>query len=169
MKQQNKKDSQWDGKLMVLLIALGAIQILVLGLIFAFVGFVTQKFSPLSGFYNGASMGLILAAVGGTIVIGMFCWEWVKREANKGRLLPYVVCAFAGAVAVSSYLAIDLGKPSCEERDDAPRSSCIEYANDGFEATTNQRWHEFWNTLPVTAVIAILAAVIVHNAMHKKK
>ena len=46
---------------------------------------------------------------------------------------------------------------------------CVEYADDGYEATGDQKWDKFWSTLPITVIIASLIAVIVRNQMEKDK
>ncbi|MGE5327816.1 MAG: hypothetical protein ACM3KH_00610 [Thiobacillus sp.] len=122
---------------------------------------------PLSGFFSTLGICIALMAV---CAICVFGWEWIKVEAQKGKLLPYILVGLIAAIVVSGYFATTLGKPSCEERDDAGTfSSCAQYADDGFDATTNQKWDKFWNTLPITAVITTLIAVIVRNEVEKTK
>jgi len=120
----------------------------------------------LTGFAWGIGIGIALFVA---MAIGMFGWEWIKKEADKGKLLPYLLVGIAAAIAISGFLAINLGNPSCEESGDAPYSSCTQYADDGFEATNEQRLNKFWGTLPVTVIIASLVAYIVRNEREKKK
>ncbi len=134
------------------------------GVIGSFLGFVNHS-NPLSGFLWGIGLGLGIIIVCG---IGFFGWEWVKKEADKGKLLPYLLVGFLAAIAISGMLTINLGKPSCEEHADAPYSNnCISYADDGFEVTSDQKWDKFWSILPVTVAIALLIAVIVRNQIRK--
>ena len=136
--------------------------LLPMGLLGAFLG----ENSRLSGFAWGISIGIALFIVMG---VGMFGWEWIKKEADKGKLLPFLLVGFIAAIAISGFLAINLGNPSCEESSEEPYSSCISYADDGFEATSDQQWDKFWGTLPVTTIITSLVAVIVRNEMEKNK
>lgn len=136
--------------------------LLPMGLLGAFLG----ENNRLSGFAWGIGIGIALFVV---MALGMFGWEWIKKEADKGKLLPYILVGIVAAIAISGFLAINLGNPSCEESGDAPYSSCTQYADDGFEATSTQRLNKFWGTLPVTVIIASLVAYIVRNEREKKK
>ena len=122
-------------------------------------------------FITGFTWGLGIALVGiAVIAFGMFAWDKIKKEAEKGKLYPFILIGIVVAIAVSGYLAINLGSPTCVESDTDNRgSSCIEYANDGYDATSDQKWNKFWSTLPVTVIIASLIAVIVRNYMEKEK
>ena len=136
--------------------------LLPMGLLGAFLG----ENNRLSGFAWGIGIGIALFAV---MALGMFGWEWIKKEADKGKLLPFLLVGFIVAIAISGFLAINLGKPSCEESSEEPYSSCISYADDGYETTSDQKWDKFWGALPVTAIITSLVAVIVRNEMEKNK
>lgn len=136
--------------------------LLPMGLLGAFLG----ENNRLSGFAWGIGIGIGLFAV---MAVGMFGWEWIKKEAEKGKLLPFLIVGFIVAIAISGFLAINLGNPSCDEYENDSRVSCISYADDGYEATSDQRWDKFLSTLPVTVIITSLVAVIVRNEMEKNK
>lgn len=136
------------------------------GLLGGFIGAVNKHSNFLSGFLWGVAIGLAICIV---MWIGMFGWEWLKKEADKGKLLPYMLGGLVAAIAISGLLAINLGKPSCDEQGDAPYSSCTSYANDGFETNSSQRWNKFWETLPVTVIIGLLVAYIVHGQVEKNR
>lgn len=127
---------------------------------------ISKNGHPVSGFLWGIGIGLALCLA---MVVGMFGWEWIKKEAEKGKLYPFLLVGFVVAVAISGYLAINLGNPSCEESSEEPYSSCVSYADDGFEATDEQKWQKFWSTLPVTTIITSLVAYIVRQNMEKGK
>ncbi len=59
----------------------------------------------LVGFAWGIGIALALIVVMG---VGAFGWEWIKKEAEKGKALPYFIIGFLVAVAISGYLAINL-------------------------------------------------------------
>lgn len=156
-----KKDKKLTGLLYLLLL----IPVLMFGFFGAFIAFLGDSSSVWSGFLGGIAVGVVLC---GVIGVGTLGWEWVKKEAAKGRLLPYMIVGFVVAIAISAYLASSLGSPSCLESDTDNRgSTCLEYADDGFEATSTQKWNKFWGTLPVTLIITSLSAVIVRNEMEK--
>lgn len=138
-----------------------------IGLLGGFTALSGGNHSFVSGFLWGFGIALVGFAV---IALGMFIWERIKKEAESGKLLPFILVGVAVAIAVSGYLAISLGGPTCIESDTDNRgSTCTEYANDGYEATSDQKWSKFWSTLPVTVIIASLVAVIVRNQMEKEK
>jgi ABC-type transport system involved in multi-copper enzyme maturation permease subunit len=143
-----------------------SIPVLMFGILGGLLGLTGKNPNFLSGFLWGISIGVALFIVSG---IGYVCWEWIKKEADKGKLLPFLLIGFIAAIAISGLLAVNLGKPSCEDSGDAPYSSCTQYADDGYETTSNQKWNKFWGSLPVTVIITSLVAVIVRNEMEKSK
>lgn len=159
--QKQNKDMPKSFYLLLMLLPIS-----MFGILGGFIGFVNDHSNFLSGFLWGIGIGIAVCVVCG---IGMFGWEWIKKEADKGKLLPYLLVGFVAAIAISGLLAINLGKPSCDESGDPPYSSCVSYADDGFETTSTQKWNKFWGTLPVTVIITSLVAVIVRNEMEKNK
>lgn len=122
---------------------------------------------PGAGFLWGGSIGIVTTVV---IFLGMNGWEKLKDEMSKGKLYPYVTVGVLAAAALAGYMAFNLGNPSCEEYDSGePRSSCVQYADNGYEATTEQRWEEFWKVFPVAAIIGGLIATIVHHNIHPRR
>ncbi len=144
------------------------IPVVMFGLIGSVIGFFSDTSSPLVGLLWGAGIGAALLVV---CAIPMLGWEWIKKEAEKGKALPFMIVGVLAAIAISSYLALSLGNPTCVESTDTDNrgSTCIEYADDGYEATSTQKWNKFWSTLPVTLIITSLIAVIVRNEMEKNK
>lgn len=146
---------------------LALIPVVMFGAMGGLMGLVSGKFSPLSGFLWGAAIAIVLVAIG---LVGTLGWEWIKKEAEKGKLFPFIIMGVLAAVAISGYLALTLGDASCIESETDNRGSyCTEYADDGYEATSEQKWDKFWSTFPVTAIITSLIAVIVRYEMEKKK
>lgn len=141
--------------------------VLPVGLLGGFIGSSSGNHSFATGFLWGIGVAVVGLAV---LASGMSTWEWIKKEAEKGKLLPFILVGIAVAIVMSGYLAISLGDPTCIESDTDNRgSTCLEYADDGYEATSEQKWDKFWSTLPVTVIIASLIAVIVRNHMEKEK
>ena len=94
----------------------------------------------------------------------------LQNEMNVGKLYPYITLGILTGALLATLMAFTLGNSSCEEYDSLePRSSCIQYADDGFEATSQERLEEFWRVFPVAAIIGGLIATIIHHNVHKKK
>lgn len=157
-----------DEKVSKALYLLMLIPVFMFGILGGIFGFIDDNSNPLSGFLWGIGIGSALCVV---MAAGMFGWEWIKKEAEKGKALPFFLVGLIVAIAISSYLALSMGNPTCIESTDTDNrgSTCIEYADDGYEATSEQKWSKFWSTLPVTIIITSLVAVIVRNEMNKKK
>ena len=119
-----------------------------------------------NGFLWGVGIGVALTVA---IYAGMSGWDWIVARMGEGRLSAYLLVGFLVAVGIAGYFAIDMGSATCIDRDTEPRGGCYEYADDGFEPTTTQRWEKFWSTLPVTAIITCLIAALVHSKTHDKK
>ncbi|HRN96905.1 MAG TPA: hypothetical protein PLZ58_00440 [Candidatus Saccharibacteria bacterium] len=136
---------------------------------FGILGAIFESFrgEALSGFLWGIAIGFGIMVVS---LIGIFGWEWLKKQMEKGKLFPYITLAVIASIIISTIFATSLGKPSCEEYDNSgePYQSCTQYADDGYEATSDQKWAKFWGTLPVTIVITSLIATLVHHNIHKK-
>lgn len=157
-----------DEKLSKALYLLTLIPVLMFGLLGGFFGFLDDNSTPVSGFLWGLGVGAaVLLACG----IGMLGWEWVKKETNKGKMLPYLLVGFVVAGSISAYMAFSLGSPTCIDSTDADNrgSTCLEYADDGFEATSTQKWEKFWSTLPITVIISSLVAIIVRDRTHRRE
>ncbi|MGB4768117.1 MAG: hypothetical protein WBP22_02560 [Candidatus Saccharimonas sp.] len=165
MTDENEKDKR---KKIIILIFMASplCGALIFGILGALVGLIGDSFTPLSGFLWGLVVGVLVVVISGA---GVLSWEWIKKEAIKGRVLPYMLCGIGAAIAISGIFAINLGRPSCEEQGDAPYSNCVTYANDGFEATSTQRWHKFWGALPIAVIICLLIAFIAHNQVEKNR
>ena len=138
-----------------------------IGLLGGFTFSSSGNHSFISGFLWGFGIAVVGFAV---IALVMFVWEWIKKEAYEGKMRPYMLSGLIVAIVVSGYFALSLGNPTCIESDTDNRgSTCIEYANDGFEVTTEQSWKEFWSKLPVTTIICLLIAYIAHTQVEKDR
>jgi len=138
----------------------------------AFIGGLIGAFDGniIGGIAKGALWGVPIGIAGYIIVIvyGKAA-EWFQKELKKGSSFVYMLIGVLCAIAISGYLALSLGNPTCIDRDTEPRGGCLEYDNDGYVATTDQRWAKFWSSLPITLVIACLAAALVHSKTQAKK
>lgn len=147
-------------------LAIMLIPTIMFGLLGAIIGFLDDPSKILIGFIWGFGVVAVLMAFG---ILATFGWEWIKEQANQGKLLPYVLVGAMVAVAVCGYLALNLGSPSCDEYGEAPYNSCLSYGDDGFKATGKQQWGKFLSSLPTFMIISVLIAVIVHSYRHPKK
>lgn len=143
------------------------IPVVMFGVIGSVIGLFSETSSPLVGLLWGAGIGAALLVI---CAIPMFGWEWIKKEADEGKMRPYMLCGLLVAIAISGWFAWGLGDPTCIEQSDDPiRSSCVDYADDDFEVTSGQRWEEFWSKLPVTLIICLLIAYIAHSGAEKNR
>lgn len=160
----NDKQDNKPSKALYLLTLLPVFMFGIMGAGFEFFG---DDPKPASGFLAGLGVGLLITLV---VLVWTFGVEWAKKGIAKGQMWPYLVAAVLAAVAISGYLAINVGAPSCDEYSDDPiYSNCTDYADDGFEATSEQKWDKFWGTLPVTVIITSLIGVIVKNGVDKNQ
>lgn len=158
--QKQNKDTP---KALYLLMLLPVLMFGLMGALLEFIG----DSSPLSGFLWGIGIGLVICVA---MIVGMFGWEWIKKEASEGKMRPYMLCGLLVAIAISGWFAWGLGEPTCiEQSDDPVYSSCVDYADDSFEVTAGQRWEEFWSKLPVTLIICLLIAYIAHSGAEKNR
>lgn len=139
-----------------------------MGLLGAFLGYIDDDTSLFTGFAWGIGIAIALLIVMG---IGMFGWEWIKKEAAEGKLRPFMLSGLIVAIAISGWFAWGLGDPTCIESTDPDGrpTTCLEYADDGFEVTSGQRWEEFWSKLPATLLICLLIAYIAHGQSEKNR
>lgn len=115
----------------------------------------------LEGFFWGAFIGALFLII---ILLGMSGWDWLIKKIDEGKALAYVSIGLIGAIVISLYFAFTIGKPACIEYSDPDtRGGCVEYADDGFKASNEQRWEKFWSTLTVASIITILIALLVHS------
>lgn len=139
-----------------------------MGLIGAFIGYMSETSSAVTGFLWGIGIATILGVV---MLIGYLGWDWIKKEAEEGKLRPFMLSGLIIAIAISGWFAWGLGDPTCIESTDPDGrpTTCLEYADDGFEVTTEQRLEEFWSKLPVTLIICLLIAYIAHSGAEKNR
>lgn len=139
-----------------------------MGLLGAFFGHNSETSNAVTGFLWGIAFAVSLCVV---MIIGYIGWDWLKNDANEGKLRPYMIGGLIVAIAISGWFAWGLGDPTCIESTDPDGrpTTCLEYADDGFEATTEQRWSEFWSKLPVTILICLLIAYIAHSQVEKNR
>jgi len=137
-----------------------------MGIMGAVLGYMGENSNALTGFLWGVGIAVALGVV---MLIGYFGWEWMKNDADNGRLRPYMLGGLIVAIVISGWLAMGLGEPSCEEYGDAPYNSCTSYADDGFEVTSGQVWDYFWRKLPPFLLICLLIAYIAHSQVEKNR
>lgn len=143
------------------------IPVFMFGAVSGFLGFVNHNSNLLTGFLWGICIGVGVLAVS---AIGFFGWEWIKKEADQGKMRPYMLSGIVAAVVISAFLATSLGSPTCDEQSDDPvRTGCVSYADDGFQATSEQRWEEFWRKIPITIIVCLLIAYVVYSQVEKSR
>lgn len=164
----SKKQSDKGLSNPALYVVLALFATLPMGLLGAFIGYNSETSNALTGFLWGIAIAVSLCLV---MVAGYIGWDWLKKDANEGRLRPYMIGGLIAAIAISGWFAWGLGDPTCIESTDPDGrpTTCLEYADDGFEATPEQRWSEFWSKLPVTLLICLLIAYIAYSQVEKNR
>ncbi|MDQ3159034.1 MAG: hypothetical protein M3P98_02790 [bacterium] len=160
-----KKDQDFSKWLIPFAFAMPSIMF---GIIGALVGYFDKEASvkgAFTGFIWGFGVGVAISVI---CFAWIYIWKWLKDNADKGKLFPYILGGIAAGIIISGYIAISFGKPSCDEYDGAPYNSCISYDDNGFEPSSDQQISKFWSTLPVAMIITILISIIVHSYRKKE-
>lgn len=88
----------------------------------------------------------IFKAVGYLIiaVIVYAAWNIAHQSVNGDNIKEVLWKGFLWCAGIAIVTSISLGSPSCIEEEYDPRgSTCLEYADDGYEPTTEQRAAKF--------------------------
>ncbi len=102
----------------------------------------------------------IWKALGYLFISGLVYFAWneayklAKERGWKHAMLKGLgFCLFIAVIA-----ALLLGNPSCEETSDPVYGGCEQYADDGYEATTQQRLAQFAYFMVLFYVPVVLGA-----------
>jgi len=87
----------------------------------------------------------IFRALGYLIVAGiaLFAWKQARDNAKGGKLKEILWKGFLWCAGIAFFASITLGNPTCEVQSDPVYGGCEQYADDGFEPTTEQRAASF--------------------------
>jgi hypothetical protein len=64
---------------------------------------------------------------------------WTAKVHAKGSRNAVLLKGFLWCAGIALIASISLGEPTCIEKDDPMYGGCAEYADDGYELTTEQR------------------------------
>jgi hypothetical protein len=69
----------------------------------------------------------------------VFVAYWAAKEHASGTLLTVLLKGLLWCAGIALFTSFTLGDPSCLEHDDPVYGGCIQYADDGYEPTSEQR------------------------------
>lgn len=87
----------------------------------------------------------IFRALGYLLIAGvaLFAWKTARDNAKGGKLKMVLWKGFLWCAGIAFFASITLGNPTCEERSDPVYGGCEQYADNGYEPTTEQRTASF--------------------------
>jgi hypothetical protein len=88
----------------------------------------------------------IYKALGYLLIAGvvMFAWKTARDNAGGGKLKAALWKGFLWCAGVAVFASLTLGNPTCVgSEQDTRGTTCYEYADDGYEPTTEQRAAKF--------------------------
>jgi len=87
----------------------------------------------------------IFGALGYLLIAGvvLFAWKTARTNAKDGKLNMVLWKGFLWCGGIALFVSVTLGNPTCEEYSDPVYGGCEQYADDGYEPTTEQRVAKF--------------------------
>lgn len=92
------------------------------------------------------SVGNEIFRAGGYLIISgiiYFAWNTAREETIKGSFKEILFKGLCWCAGIAFFASITLGNPTCEEQVDPVYGGCSQYADNGFEPTTEQRTASF--------------------------
>jgi hypothetical protein len=82
-------------------------------------------------------------------------WLMARKNAGGGNFKMVLWKGFLWCAGIALFASFSLGNPTCDVQSDPLYGGCDEYADNGFEPTTEQRTSKFayWLTLLYLPVI----------------
>ncbi len=91
-------------------------------------------------------------------VIIHFCWSTAKDNAKNGAYKSVLWKGFLWCAGIALFASVNMGSPSCENYSDPVYGGCEEYADDGFDPTTDERAANFAYILTLLYLPVIIGA-----------
>jgi len=87
----------------------------------------------------------IFKALGYLFIAGLvyFAWNTAREETLKKDFKEILFKGLCWCAGIAFFASITLGSPTCEEQTDPVYGGCSQYADDGYEPTTEQRVAKF--------------------------
>jgi len=85
----------------------------------------------------------IMKAVGYLFIAGICAVAYYFANSAKMTRNKILFQGLLWCIGIALFGAVMLGSPTCEEQDDPIRGGCAEYADDGFESSTEMRIVKF--------------------------
>jgi len=91
-------------------------------------------------------LGEVFKALGYLLIAGIvfYAWDTARTHAKGGQLVSVLWKGFLWCGGIALFTSVTLGNPTCiDSEQDNRGSTCYEYADDGYEPTTEQRAANF--------------------------
>jgi hypothetical protein len=102
----------------------------------------------------------IFKALGYLFIAGvvLFAWKTARDNAKDGKLKEVLWKGFLWCAGIALFASFTLGNPTCEEQSDPVYGGCEQYADDGFEPTTEQRTARFTYFMTLLYIPVVVGA-----------
>ncbi|PKL72685.1 hypothetical protein CVV26_00245 [Candidatus Kuenenbacteria bacterium HGW-Kuenenbacteria-1] len=103
----------------------------------------------------------IFKALGYLFIAGIvyFAWKTANDNATGGKYKTVLWKGFLWCAGIALFASITLGNPTCEERSDPVYGGCEQYADDGYEPTTEQRAAKFAYFMTLLYIPVVIGAL----------
>lgn len=103
----------------------------------------------------------IFRALGYLLIAGIASYAWKlaydNAKGGKGRKVLWKGILWCGGIAL--FASFTLGNPSCEVQSDPVYGGCEQYADNGYEPTTEQRLASFAYFMTLLYIPVIFGAI----------
>ena len=102
----------------------------------------------------------IFRALGNLLIAGIvyLAWKTANDNAEGGKYKTVLWKGFLWCAGIALFASITLGNPTCETQSDPLFGGCEQYADDGYEPTTEQRWASFAYLMTLLYVPVVMGA-----------
>jgi hypothetical protein len=102
----------------------------------------------------------ILRALGYLLIAGvaLIAYNMARDNAKGGKLKMVLWKGLLWCGGIAFFASITLGNPTCEQQSDPVYGGCEQYADDGYEPTTEQRAASFAYFLTLLYIPVVFGA-----------
>jgi len=103
----------------------------------------------------------IFRALGYLLIAGVvyYVWKIASEQAGGGKYIAVLWKGFLFCVGIALFASLTLGDPSCEIQSDPLYGDCEQYADNGFDVTTEQRMANFSYFMTLLYIPVVIGAL----------